>query len=247
MNSILEIAANRGVPVVEDAAHAIGLEFEGRHAGTLGTLGCLSFFPSKNLGAYGDGGMVITDDDDLADIVRTLRVHGSKPKYIHSCIGGNFRLDALQAAVLRVKLPHLDSWIARRREVAAQYSQLFAESGLAEAEFSNPLRNPGVHTYHQYIVRTPHRTALHAHLDKEEIGCAVYYPVPLHLQECFAGLGYDEGDFPEAEAAAKTTLALPIYPELKNWQIRRITDTVSEFIKDRRFEGPRGVDAAGSG
>jgi dTDP-4-amino-4,6-dideoxygalactose transaminase len=218
-----------GVPVVEDAAQALGaVDGKGRQAGTRGACGCYSFFPTKNLGGFGDGGMVVTDDAALADRLRVLRVHGSKPKYHHQLLGGNFRLDALQAAVLRVKLKHLPAWSAARRANAERYRTLFAEEGLT-TDVRLPLDVPG-HIYNQFVVRVRERDRLRAHLEESRIGCEVYYPVPLHLQECFSALGHAPGAFPESEAAARQSLALPIYPELTEDQQRHVVDSIGAFF-----------------
>lgn len=225
MAPILDIARRYGLPVIEDAAQAIGAEYQGRRAGSLGTMGCFSFFPSKNLGGFGDGGMVVTNDAELAERVRILRVHGSKPKYYHSVIGGNFRLDAIQAAVLNVKLQHLDAWTAGRQRNARFYDAAFADL---------PLTRPAAvrhHIYNQYVIRTPQRDALQAHLKDANIGTEIYYPVPLHLQKCFAYLGHKAGDFPEAESAARETLALPIYPELSQEQLDYVAQQVRAFFQ----------------
>ncbi len=237
MAPILGIAVLHRLHVIEDAAQAIGAEYlDGRRAGSMGTVGCLSFFPSKNLGALGDGGMVVTNDADVAERIRILRVHGSKPKYYHKLIGGNFRLDALQAAVLNVKLNYLDGWTARRQENAARYEDLFRQSGVIErAGVGIPqavyrqARVSHYHIYNQFVLRTPNRDRLMAHLKQKGIGTEVYYPVPFHLQECFRVLGYKEGDFPEAERAAKETLALPIYPELTPAQQEQIVSAIRDF------------------
>lgn len=218
MDPILEVAQARGVPIVEDAAQAIGARDEqGRLAGGIGTVACLSFFPSKNLGAFGDAGMVLTNDAALAETLRILRVHGSRPKYYHEVVGGNFRLDALQAGVLRVKLTHLDAWTKARRENARRYLTLFRAAGLL-ARITPPEDIPG-HIYNQFVIRTPDRDRLQAHLAHHGVGTEVYYPLPLHLQGCFRDLGCHPGDFPEAEAAARDSLALPIYPELTTEQL----------------------------
>jgi dTDP-4-amino-4,6-dideoxygalactose transaminase len=227
MNPILELAGKRNLPVIEDAAQAIGSEYKGKRAGSMGTLGCFSFFPSKNLGGFGDGGMVVTNDAALAERVRILRVHGSKPKYYHNFVGGNFRLDALQAAVLNVKLKHLDAWTAGRQRNAAFYNRALA--GL-------PVERPAAvhhHIYNQYTIRTNKRDELQAFLKAANIGTEVYYPVPLHLQKCFADLGHKPGDFPQAEAAARESLALPIYPELSEDQLAYVTDTIREFFRHK--------------
>jgi dTDP-4-amino-4,6-dideoxygalactose transaminase len=218
IDPLLDEAKRCGLAVLEDAAQAIGATYKGRQAGSMGIAGCFSFFPSKNLGAFGDAGLLTTNDDALAHEVRLLRNHGAEPKYFHKRIGGNFRLDALQAAVLRVKLPHLDRWSARRRENAGRYDRLFRESAGAE-RISLPTRDPACeHIFNQYVVRVPDRDAVRARLEAAGIGSEVYYPVPFHLQECFAPLGHRPGDFPVAEAAAAETLALPIYSELTEAQ-----------------------------
>ena len=212
MEAIGTIAKAHGVSVIEDAAQAIGAaDDRGRIAGTIGAIGCLSFFPSKNLGGFGDGGMVLTNDPELAERLRILRVHGSKPKYHHEIIGGNFRLDALQAAVLRVKLKYLGGWTKARRENADRYRALFKEHRLDA--ISLPDDHPG-HIYNQFVIRTRDRDRLQRFLADQSVGTEIYYPVPLHIQSCFGELGYRIGDMPGAEAASRETLALPIYPEL---------------------------------
>lgn len=258
MDPILEIARRHNLYVIEDAAQAIGAEYNGRRAGSIGQIGCFSFFPSKNLGAFGDGGAVTTNDPDLAERMRILRVHGGKPKYYHGFVGGNFRLDALQAAIVRVKLKYLDEWTAGRQRNAALYNRLFAEAGLTEiSDHSDPpLTLPYEsatrgrygrrieasfgpfaghrHIYNQYILRAGHgRDELRAFLTRRKIGTEIYYPVPLHLQECFAGWGYRSGDYPVSEAAAAQTLAIPIYPELTAEQIRTVVDAIAEFYRLR--------------
>jgi len=213
MDPILEAAGSR-IPVIEDACQAIGAGYLGRQAGTIGTAGCFSFFPTKNLGGFGDGGLVATNDAWLAQEVRLLRNHGAEPKYIHKRIGGNFRLDALQAAVLRVKLPHLPCWTDMRRRNAERYATLFRDAGL-EREVVLPIEPKGfTHVFNQYVIRLPQRDAVREQLASAGIGTAIYYPVPFHRQQCFAGLGYSPGAFPVAEEAAATSLALPIYGEL---------------------------------
>ncbi|HVG28821.1 MAG TPA: DegT/DnrJ/EryC1/StrS family aminotransferase [Pyrinomonadaceae bacterium] len=232
MGAVGDVAARRGVPVVEDAAQAIGARDGSRGAGAMGEIGCFSFYPTKNLGGAGDGGMLTTDDDSLAARLRSLRVHGETAKYHHGEIGFNSRLDALQAAVLRVKLPRLDSWSDARALHAARYRELFADAGLLE-EIGLPFERGGArHIYNQFVVRVRggRRDALVEHLRREGVGTEVYYPVPLHLQECFRYLGYGEGDFPEAERAARETLALPVYPELTEEQQRYVVDTVRNFF-----------------
>jgi dTDP-4-amino-4,6-dideoxygalactose transaminase len=214
MDPILECAAASGVPVLEDACQAIGATYRGRQAGAMGTAGCFSFFPTKNLGAFGDGGLVTTNDPALAHEIRLLRNHGANPKYFHKRIGGNFRLDALQAAVLRVKLPHLARWTAMRRDNASRYHAMFTEAGLA-GRITLPAEPASRrHVFNQYVVRVPERDRVRAFMTERGIGTEIYYPVPFHLQECFAALGHARGDFPQAEAAAGSTLALPIYGEL---------------------------------
>ena len=226
MDPLLDIAADAGIPLIEDAAQAIGATYKGRPAGSMGMAGCFSFFPSKNLGAFGDAGLLTTNDEALAHEVRLLRSHGAEPKYFHKRIGGNFRLDALQAAILRVKLPHLDGWSARRRANADRYDRLFRESAAAD-RVTLPVRDPDCeHIFNQYVVRVPDRDAVRARLDAAGIGSEVYYPVPFHLQECFARLGYRKGDFPVAETASAETLALPIYSELTEAQQREVVNSV---------------------
>lgn len=233
LEPLLEIAARRGLALVEDAAQAIGTEYKGRRVGALGTVGCFSFFPSKNLGAYGDAGLLTTADPHLAERLRLLRVHGAAPKYHHSVVGGNFRLDAIQAAVLRVKLKYLDGWTESRRGNAQRYRALFAESGvLASGAVSLPEElGFGRHIYNQFVLRVQRRDELQAYLKKQQVGTEVYYPVPLHLQECFRNLGYGRGDFPEAERAAAETLAIPIYPELRPEQQEEVVGRIAEFYK----------------
>jgi dTDP-4-amino-4,6-dideoxygalactose transaminase len=222
MDPILEIASRRHLWVVEDAAQAIGATYKGRSAGTMGTMGCFSFFPSKNLGGAGEGGMVVTNDQQLYDLLMIMRNHGSEPKYFHKYIGGNFRLDALQAAVLLVKLPYLNDWSAGRRRNAAAYGRLFEGSGIV-----TPWVAPEcVSIFNQYVIRSERRDELMAHLKAQDIGTEIYYPVPMHLQECFRSLGYKEGDFPEAEKAARQVLALPIYPELTPEMLEYVASAV---------------------
>ena len=233
MSAIMEMSVRHGLAVIEDAAQALGAEDEGgRAAGTMGAIGCYSFYPSKNLGGAGDGGMMTTNDDQLAERLRMLRVHGSMVKYYHPLIGINSRLDSLQAAILRVKLPHLDRWSAARRANAERYNQLFEDAGLTE-EIGLPVAREGVnHIFNQYVIRAgARRDALVEHLKRNDIGTDIYYPVPLHLQECFSYLGYVAGDFPEAERAARETIALPIYPELTEEQQRYVVETIRAFFR----------------
>ncbi len=230
MDPILAVAAQAGVAVVEDACQAIGATYKGRQAGSMGTAACFSFFPSKNLGAFGDAGLVTTRDPRLAHEIRLLRNHGAEPRYFHKRIGGNFRMDSVQAAVLRVKLPHLARWTAMRRENAARYEGLFAAAGLA-GQVALPITPSGSgHIFNQYVVRVPDRDRVRAFMTERGIGTEIYYPVPFHLQECFAGLGYARGDFPQAEAAADTTLALPIYGELTAGQQEAVVAAMHDAL-----------------
>lgn len=217
--------------IVEDAAQALDAKLGGRGVGQLGDLACVSFFPSKNLGAFGDGGVVLGDDEEQGRTVRMLRGHGSSPKYHHPLLGGNFRLDALQAAVLRVKLPHLAGWNAARQRNAARYGELFGASGLLERGCVRlPVVNPGAeHVFHQYTIRAERRDELQAYLKEAGVGTAVYYPEPLHLQPCFARLGYAEGDFPVAEQACREVVSLPIYAELTEAQQEYVVEQVAAF------------------
>ena len=222
MEAILEIAVARKVSLLEDACQAVGATHQGRPAGSMGQLGAFSFYPTKNLGAAGDAGAVTTNDDRLAETLRSLRVHGSIETYRHDRVGGNFRLDALQAAVLLAKLPRLAAWNNRRRAIAGRYGELLAGAS-GEGRLRLPKEADGNHhVYHQYIVRVPARDAVRARLAKDAISTAVFYPVPLHLQECFRGLGYREGSFPEAERAASEVLALPVFPELTDEEVERV-------------------------
>jgi dTDP-4-amino-4,6-dideoxygalactose transaminase len=245
MDAVMRVAARRELVVIEDAAQAIGAERDGRRAGSIGQYGCFSFFPSKNLGAAGDAGMVTTNDARRAENLVRLRAHGSKPKYYHQVIGGNFRLDALQAAVVSVKLRHLDNWTTARQRNAARYDQLFAESGLKVADTSRwsakasgggaaDLYVPRVmtnrHIFNQYVIRVSSRDKLKEALEGKGVGTEIYYPVPLHLQECFAPLGYTAGEFPQSERAANETLALPVYPELGDLQARYVVQCVRDFL-----------------
>lgn len=233
MDPIMAAAEQHGLPVIEDAAQAIGSEYKGRRAGSIGHMGCFSFFPSKNLGGFGDGGMVVTNDPALADKLTLLRGHGAKPKYYHKVVGGNFRLDALQAAVLRVKLPHLDVWTAGRQQNAATYRRLFAEAGL-DGVIGLPAELPNVrHIYNQFVIRCPDRDGLMAQLKQHHIGHEIYYPVPMHIQECFADLGYRQGDFPHSEAAANETLAIPIYPELTEAMQQSVVAAIAQFYQSK--------------
>jgi dTDP-4-amino-4,6-dideoxygalactose transaminase len=230
MDPLMRVARRYDLRVIEDAAQAIGTEdASGARVGSIGDIGCFSFFPSKNLGAFGDAGLCTTNDAELAERLRVLRVHGGKPKYFHALIGGNFRIDELQAAILRVKLKHLDAWTAARQRNAAYYSAAFEQAGLAPRVRPPHLAARGRHIFNQYVIRAERRDALRADLADRGIGTEIYYPVPLHLQQCFAYLGYARGDFPESERAAGETLALPIYPELSAAQLAAVVAGVGQF------------------
>ncbi len=260
MNPIMEVARRHNLIVIEDAAQAIGSEYEGRRAGSIGDFGCFSFFPSKNLGGFGDGGMVTTNDSALADRVKLLRNHGYRPKYYNKVVGGNFRLDAIQAAVLRVKLKHLDQWTEARQRNAARYRDLFNEAGMAiDAQTVSstakggstvrtadgksvslesargvvlPVELPNVrHIYNQFVIRCGRRDQLMEYLKQHKIGSEIYYPVPMHLQECFAELGHKQGDFATSECAAEETVALPIYPELTEEHLSSVVNAITEFYE----------------
>jgi dTDP-4-amino-4,6-dideoxygalactose transaminase len=226
MDAILRIATAAGVPVIEDACQAIGATDHGRQAGSIGTAGCFSFFPSKNLGGFGDGGLVTTNDPALAKDIRLLRGHGAERRYYHERVGGNFRLDEIQAAVLRVKLPHLEHWTDARRRNAQRYCALFQEHGLTDVVLPSE-REACRHIYNQFVIRTPGRDDVKAHLQSRGVGCEVYYPVPFHLQPCFSGLGHASGAFPHAEAAAADSLALPVYGELTEAQQRFVVEAIA--------------------
>jgi dTDP-4-amino-4,6-dideoxygalactose transaminase len=233
MDPILDEASRSGAVVVEDAAQAIGATYRSMPVGGFGAFGCFSFFPSKNLGAFGDAGLVTTRDPELAARARRLRNHGMEPKYYHHLVGGNFRMDALQAAVLRVKAPHLPAWTEARRLNATRYVRLFQEAGL-EGRVVLPVEpRERRHIFHQFVVRVPDRDALKRHLDDRGIGTEVYYPVPFHLQPCFASLGYRAGDFPQAEHAAAESLALPVYGELGLDEQQAVVAAIAEFVRAR--------------
>ncbi|WP_028325098.1 DegT/DnrJ/EryC1/StrS family aminotransferase [Desulfatirhabdium butyrativorans] len=231
MGPITEIARTFHLSIIEDAAQAIGAEYGGKRAGSMGDYGCFSFFPSKNLGGFGDGGLVSAQSESDRDHLVRLRVHGGAERYRHTEIGGNFRLDALQALVLSVKLAYLDQWTAMRRDNAARYRMLFADAGLQE-HVGLPIEVNGKHVYNQFVIRAPrHRDALQRHLAENGIGVAIYYPIPLHLQPCFAYLGQQAGDFPQSERAAGETLALPIFPELEPAQMERVVDIIASYFR----------------
>lgn len=230
MDAIREIAVRRGVPILEDACQAVGATYRGAAAGAIGTLGAFSFYPTKNLGAAGDAGAVTTNDPALAALVRSLRMHGSSTTYHHDRVGGNFRMDSLQAAVLNAKLPRLPGWNERRRAIAARYAELFAQDA-REGSIVLPAEAPGRrHVFHQYVVRVADRDGVKARLAERGVGSAVFYPIPLHLQDCFVGLGYHEGDLPESERAAREVLALPVFPEMTEEEIERVASAVSEAV-----------------
>jgi dTDP-4-amino-4,6-dideoxygalactose transaminase len=232
MAPLLDLASERGIPVVEDAAQAIGSRYQGRAAGTMGILSCLSFFPSKNLGAAGDAGAIVTDDASLAEKIKVLRAHGSKPKYFHPLVGLNSRLDALQAAILSVKLPYLDRWSEGRRAAALRYDQLLRDRAAdGSALLQLPWQRPGDrHIFNQYVVRSASRDSLMQALKAAKIGCEIYYPLPMHMQECFAALGYRAGDLPQSESAARETLALPMFPELTEAQQRSVARVLGSTL-----------------
>lgn len=247
MDPIMEIARKHNIHVIEDAAQAIGSEYiGGREAGTIGDVGCFSFFPSKNLGGFGDGGLVSVMDAELGEKIRILRVHGGKPKYYHRIIGGNFRIDAIQAAVINVKLPHLDNWSFQRQKNADLYTKLFIDTGLSTGEghieFNADERVllpkavyrdenlSRYHIYNQYVIRVEKRDELRKFLTEKEIGTEIYYPVPFHMQDCFAYLGHKKGDFPVSEFCADSSIALPIYPELSEEQIKYVVHCIKEFL-----------------
>jgi dTDP-4-amino-4,6-dideoxygalactose transaminase len=236
MDPILDIAQRHDLYVIEDAAQAIGAEYNGRRAGSLGHMGCFSFFPSKNLGAAGDAGLVTTNDERLAQRVRLLRSHGAQPKYHHQVVGGNFRLDEIQAAILRVKMKYLETWTERRRQNAARYRQLLNEAGerLGDRLILPEEQAQRRHIFNQFVVRCERRNDLMAFLKEQRIGCEVYYPVPLHLQTCFKDLGYGVGDFPHSETAAQESLAVPVYPELTESSRARVVAALVDFYRDDR-------------
>lgn len=243
MDPLLELAQRENLLVIEDAAQAIGAEYRGRRAGTMSKVAAFSFYPTKNLGAAGDAGLVATDDDELAERLRACRQHGMRERYFHDFIGGNFRIDSLQAAVLKVKLPHLDEWSAARRRVAEFYRDEFARRGLTKQITlpAEPWRSSGAanhHIYHQYVIRTSRRDQLREHLARKQIGTAIYYPLGLHQQACFSYLGYREGDLPATEGAAREVLALPIYPELTREQQLYVVDAIAQFLEGDARSSP---------
>jgi len=227
MDPIMKAAARHNLFVIEDAAQSITSTFKGKKAGSIGTAGCFSFFPSKNLGGIGDGGMIVTNDEELYHRLLIMRNHGSEPKYYHKYIGGNFRLDPIQAAALLVKLPYLDEWSQARRQNAAYYNENFKDTVV-----QTPYVNPNcLMIYNQYVIRVPRRDGLFAHLKEKGVGCEIYYPVPMHLQECFEYLGYKPGDFPESEKAAKEVLAIPVYSELTDEMQSCLVKILLEYLE----------------
>jgi len=228
MDPVVEIANKYDLVSIEDAAQAITSTYKGRKAGSIGAVGCFSFFPSKNLGGAGDGGMIVTNNEDLYNRLKAMRNHGSNPKYYHKFVGGNFRLDPIQAVVLLVKLPHLDDWSAARRRNAAFYDEKFAGTDVQTPHISADC----VSIYNQYVIRVPERDRLVAYLREKNIGCEIYYHRPMHLQDCFKNLGYKRGDFPEAEKAATEVLAIPIYPELTDQMKDYVANTVLSFYDE---------------
>jgi dTDP-4-amino-4,6-dideoxygalactose transaminase len=233
MDPLLELGQKHGAVVVEDAAQAIGAEYKGRRCGAIGAMGCFSFYPGKNLGAYGDAGIVTTNDPELAGLLAKLRLHGGRDKYYHELVGINSRIDTLQAAVLKVKMGHLDAWTLRRQENAARYLKLFSALDL-------PIQLPVIapyqtrHVFNQFTIQCERRDELKAHLTARGVGSEIYYPLPLHLQECFADLGYAAGDLPVSERLAQRALSLPVYPELSEEDQDYVVSVVAEFYKDSK-------------
>jgi dTDP-4-amino-4,6-dideoxygalactose transaminase len=246
MDAIRAIAKNHRLPIIEDAAQAIGAEYRGQRAGVLGDAAAFSFYPSKNLGGFGDGGMITTNDPSLAKQIARLRVHGMEPKYHHHEVGFNSRLDAIQAAVLRVKLRHLDAWTEGRRTVADRYRRLFESLPIAQQVGLPVERSECVHVYNQFVIRVPAeaRDALRTHLSGRRIGTEIYYPIPLHLQVCFHSLGHRPGDFPHAEAAARETIALPMFPELTEAAQAHVVNSVGQFLDEWSKTGSQGTERA---
>jgi dTDP-4-amino-4,6-dideoxygalactose transaminase len=228
MDEISEVAEKNNIPVIEDAAQAIGSTYKGKKAGSFGMAGCFSFYPTKNLGGYGDGGFITTNDDDIADLLRRLRLHGARPKYFHSIIGVNSRLDSMQAAALLVKLKHLPDWHEARRAKAQYYDKALAGVEQVKTPF---VRDYNYHIYHQYTILAERRDDLREYLKSKEIGCEIYYPLPMHLQECYRDLGYKKGDMPVAEKTAKLAISIPIFPELAEEEQQYIVETIREFYK----------------
>lgn len=228
MDAILEVANKHNIPVIEDAAQSIGSEYKNKRAGSMGATGCFSFFPSKNLGAFGDGGLVTTNDDELAKTLRLMRNHGMDPKYYHKIIGGNFRLDAIQAAILNIKIKYLDAWSEGRQKNAARYRELLAAANLGDKVIL-PLEKESRHIYNQFTILVENRDELFKFLQDKGIGCDMYYPVPFHLQECYQTLGYKEGDFPVSENTMRNCISIPIFTELKDEEIKEVVTAIAEF------------------
>ncbi|MDN4526106.1 DegT/DnrJ/EryC1/StrS family aminotransferase [Fictibacillus fluitans] len=231
MEPIAEIAKKHNLAIIEDAAQAIGSKYKGKNVGELGTTATYSFFPTKNLGGYGDGGMIITDDEDVAETMRVIRVHGSKPKYYHHILGYNSRLDELQAGILNVKFPHLNTWSEARREKAALYTELLNEK-LGNLVVTPFVEEHNYHVFHQYTIQVPDRTGLQEYLKEKGVGSMIYYPKPLHLQPVFSELGYKEGDLPETEKAAEAVLSLPMFPELKREQQEYVVEQIAAYFNN---------------
>ncbi len=233
MTALWQVAERHNVPIVEDAAQALGAEYQGKRAGSLGGIGCLSFYPTKNLGAYGDAGLCVTSDPEWAKRMACLRAHGMEPKYFHKYVGWNGRIDAVQAALLRVKLPHLDRYIAGRQEAARRYDAMIEEQHLGHFVERPTVRPQRRHTFNQYVVRVARgeRDALVRHFKAEGIGCEIYYPMPLHVQECLAYLDYREGDFPASEAASRSVMALPMFPEITAEQQQRVVGSIGAYLR----------------
>ncbi|MBF0208625.1 MAG: DegT/DnrJ/EryC1/StrS family aminotransferase [Oligoflexia bacterium] len=237
MEKIISIANKYRLPIIEDAAQSIGAEYSGKRAGTFGLIGCYSFFPSKNLGGLGDSGLVVTNDNEMFEIIKKLRIHGACPKYYHSTIGGNFRMDTIQAAFLKEKLPFLDEYTAKRQKNAQQYRQLFTEKAKKITQMSSVPELPAVsantsrHVYNQFTIKVKGRNGLRSHLNAYGIGHEVYYPLPLHLQQCFLPLGYKNGDFVNGEGCSETVLSLPIFEGLSSNEIEYVVEKVMEFYE----------------
>jgi dTDP-4-amino-4,6-dideoxygalactose transaminase len=247
MDAINAIAKKYQLPVIEDAAQAIGAEYRGKRAGSLGDVGCISFYPTKNLGGFGDGGAMVTNNAELAERLKLLRVHGMQPRYYHQLVGVNSRLDTLQAAVLNVKLPHLDTWCEARAANARRYTDLFTAAGLNGVLGLPTAETQQRHVWNQYIVRIPHgqRDAMRAYLADRKIGSEIYYPVPMHQQECFRSLGHAVGSFPESERAATETIALPIFPELTAAEQQSVVGTMAAYCREKRLLQPEPLRRAG--
>ena len=231
MKPIMEIAKKHNLYVIEDAAQAIGTEYQGKRVGTIGDIGCFSFFPSKNLGAFGDGGLCTTNDAALAEKLQIFRAHGSKPKYYHKYVGGNFRIDAMQAAILNVKIKYLDSWTKARQENADTYTKLFDQAGLKSKVRTPWVRSGDRHIYNQYVIAVDNRDNLKKYLAENGVETEIYYPLSMHMQECFQYLGYKQGNFPVSEKSSNSTLAIPVYPEVSKNDLEYVVQTISKFYQ----------------